>query len=172
MELNPEICGNGIDDDGDGDIDEYCYTLSDASASEGGVMTFTLSTTTAELLSSRTFNLIYVNLSTSDTDFIGPATVTIPGLATSQTFQVTAVDDDWVESTQQQFAIYFTANSGEINYADSQGIGTITDTDVAYVTGGNYDISEGGTIQFTLHPFKMELIQEDNNTWVWKMHTS
>ena len=85
--LNPEICGNGIDDDGDGDIDEYCYTLSDASASEGGVMTFTLSTTTAELLSSRTFNLIYVNLSTSDTDFIGPATVTIPGLATSQTFR-------------------------------------------------------------------------------------
>ncbi|WP_405383593.1 Calx-beta domain-containing protein [Maribacter sp. LLG6340-A2] len=145
-----EICGNGIDDDGDGDVDEYCYSISDASVSEGGVMTFTLSTTTAEFFSSRTFDLTYVNLTTTDADYTGPAQVTINPFSTSRTFQVTAENDDWVEATEQQFAIYFTRSTGEVNYEKRQGIGTITDTDVAYVTGGNYDVSEGDTIAYTL----------------------
>ncbi|SNR79235.1 Calx-beta domain-containing protein, partial [Maribacter sedimenticola] len=145
-----EICGNGIDDDGDGNVDEYCYSISDASVSEGGVMTFTLSTTTAELLTSRTFDLTYVNLTTTDADYTGPSQVTINPFTTSRTFQVTAVNDDWVEATEQQFAIYFTRSTGEVNYEKRQGIGTITDTDVAYVTGGNYDVTEGGTISYGL----------------------
>ncbi|WP_235843194.1 Calx-beta domain-containing protein, partial [Maribacter hydrothermalis] len=145
-----EICGNGIDDDGDGSIDEYCYNISDASATEGGNMTFTLTTTTPLFFTSRTFNLTYVNLSTTNADFTGPTTVTIPPLATSVNFTVVAEDDDWVETTQQQFAVYFSRNTNDVNFGDRQGIGTIIDTDVAHVIGGNYDITEGGTIAYGL----------------------
>ncbi|MFC3974204.1 Calx-beta domain-containing protein, partial [Maribacter confluentis] len=151
LSMVEEICDNGIDDDGDGSIDENCFSISDASATEGGNMTFTLSTTTRSLLSSKTVNLIYSNLTTTNADFTGPSAVTIPTGFTSVNFTVVAEDDDWVEATEQQFEIHFTSNDDiEVNYSKRKGIGTITDTDVAYVTGGNYDVTEGGTISYGL----------------------
>jgi gliding motility-associated-like protein len=152
-----EICGNGIDDDGNGSIDENCFSISDAAASEGGAMTFTISTTSASL-SSTTFDLSYRNLSTTNTDYNGPTSITMPLLSTSISFDVTAVDDNWVEATQQQFAVTIDNASRVVNYDDYQGTGTITDTDVAYVVGGNFDISEGGTIPYRL------FLSTDTNT--------
>ena len=67
-------------------------------------MTFTLSSTHA-FLNDITFDIAYTDVSTTASDYSGPATVTLLAGDTNVTFDVTAVDDDWVEETVQTFDV-------------------------------------------------------------------
>jgi len=124
-------------------------TINNASADEGNDMVFTISTTHV-YATDVTFNLNYSNNTTTNADYSGPTTVVLPAGASSVDFNVTAVDDDWVEATQQDFKVTISDPSGTANITDAEGTGTITDTDVAYIAGGNFTVDEGDTIQYRL----------------------
>ena len=128
-------------------------TINDVSASEGNNMAFTISS--SHLLSnSSQFNISYTNNSTTNSDYSGPATVTIPANSSSTTFNISAVDDDIIEPTEN-FSVFLSNNSTSIDIIDSEGIGTIIDNDIPddddgiSVTG--FSINEdAGTVNFTI----------------------
>ena len=124
-------------------------TINDASAIEGDDMIFTI-TSSHVYGSDITFDINYNNNTTTNADYNGPTSVTLPAGSNTVNFNVTAVDDDWVEATNQDFTLTISDPSSTANITDAGGTGTITDTDIAYVVGGNYDITEGGTIQYRL----------------------
>ncbi|QWX84309.1 gliding motility-associated C-terminal domain-containing protein [Cellulophaga sp. HaHaR_3_176] len=124
-------------------------SINDASAVEGDNLVFTI-TNPSPANQPIVINLAYSNNTTTNADYNGPTTVTLPANASSVSFNVAAIDDDWVEATQQNFSINISTSSSLATVDDGEGIGTIIDTDIAYVTGGNYDITEGGTIQYRL----------------------
>ncbi|PHN92995.1 hypothetical protein CSC80_12805 [Maribacter sp. 6B07] len=127
------------------------FSVSDASANEGSNMTFTV-TSSSFIIGNRIFDITYGDV--ADTalplDYSGPNSVTLGFFGTTSTFTVAALNDDWVETTQQEFTLTLSDPSGSYSFSDDTGTGTIIDTDVAYVTGGNYDITEGGEIQYVL----------------------
>ncbi|MFD2585387.1 Calx-beta domain-containing protein, partial [Croceitalea marina] len=124
-------------------------SIDDASANEGDNLTFTISTNnpSTEPLD---FNISYTNNSTTNADYSGPSTVTLQANASSITFDVLAIDDDWVEATQQNFTVTISEPSGAVTITDGEGTGTVIDTDIAYVVGGNFSVDEGDTIQYRL----------------------
>jgi gliding motility-associated-like protein len=101
-------------------------------------------------MQSITFDLTYVDGTTTSADYSGPTTVTLPVGFTSVNFYVNAIDDNWVENTEQNFTITISDPSKLATITDSTGMGTVIDTDIAYVIGGNYDITEGDIIQYKL----------------------
>ncbi len=137
-------------------IDSLCFqigskpllSIDNSSAIEGQNMVFTISINQVLTLPLN-IPIQYVNGTTTNSDFTGPTSVTLPAGETSVTFNVLAVNDDWVE-TSQEFTASISDPSGITSIIDTSGIGTIIDIDVAYITGGNYDITEGGTIQYKL----------------------
>ncbi|MDO6473008.1 Calx-beta domain-containing protein [Maribacter sp. 1_MG-2023] len=136
---------------GSTDVIAQTFSVSDAIANEGSNMTFTVTSSTP-LTGNYTFDIAYANNGTTTAaDYNGPTSVTLNFLLnTTDTFTVAALNDDWVEVTQQEFTLTLSDPSSTYTFSDADGIGTITDTDVAYVTGGNYDITEGGEIQYSL----------------------
>ncbi|WP_073247225.1 Calx-beta domain-containing protein [Maribacter aquivivus] len=135
---------------GSADVMAQTFSVSDASADEGSNMTFTVTSSTP-LTGNYTFDIAYTPGSAIAADFNGPNSVTLSFLlSTSRTFTVEALDDDWVEDTQQDFTLTLSDPSGTYSFSDATATGTVIDTDVAYVTGGNYDITEGGEIQYIL----------------------
>ncbi|MDF4223485.1 Calx-beta domain-containing protein, partial [Maribacter sp. M208] len=135
---------------GSANILAQTFSVSDASANEGSNMTFTVTSSTP-LTGNYTFDIAYTPGSASTADFNGPTTVTLGFLlSTSRTFTVEALNDDWVEETQQDFTLTLSDPSGSYSFSDATATGTVIDTDVAYVTGGNYDITEGDEIQYIL----------------------
>ena len=135
---------------GSADVMAQTFSVSDASADEGSNMTFTVTSSTP-LTGNYTFDIAYTPGSATAADFNGPNSVTLSFLlSTSRTFTVEALDDDWVEDTQQDFTLTLSDPSGTYSFSDATATGTVIDTDVAYVTGGNYDITEGGEIQYIL----------------------
>ena len=124
-------------------------TINDTSADEGSNMTFTITASSA-VSQNVNFTISYTNNTTTSADYSGPTTVTMASGSTSVTFNVLAIDDDWVEQTLQDFTATISTNSNQVNISDDEGVGTIVDTDVAYVVGGNFDIAEGEVIQYRL----------------------
>ncbi|WP_396637125.1 Calx-beta domain-containing protein [Maribacter sp. R77961] len=143
-----EDCGFGNNDMLQFSI-QPSVTINDASADEGDDMVFTISTTHV-YATDVTFNLNYSNNTTTNADYSGPTTVVLPAGSNSVDFNVTAVDDDWVEATNQDFTLSISDPSGTANITDADGTGTITDTDIAYIVGGNFSVDEGDTIQYRL----------------------
>ena len=135
---------------GSADAMAQTFSVSDASANEGSNMTFTV--TSSNLLTGNyTFDVNYSNGTAIATDYNGPASVTLSFfLNTTSTFTVAALNDDWVEATQQEFTLTLSDPSSTYSFSDATGIGTVIDTDVAFVIGSNYDITEGGEIQYAL----------------------
>ncbi len=134
---------------GSADVIAQTFSVSDASAEEGDAMEFTV-TSDSFLFTSITFDLAYTPGSAIAADYSGADSITIFFFGTTSTFSVNALNDDWVEATQQQFTLTLSDPSGTYSFSDPEGTGTVIDTDVAYVTGGNYDITEGGEIQYSL----------------------
>ena len=122
-------------------------TIDDVSGVEGTNLTFTITSSHA-IAEDVVFDIDYSNITTINADYNGPSSITLPANATSITFNVAAIDDNWVESDQIFEAEIST--SGSVNITDAIGIGTIIDIDVAYVVGGNFSVTEGGTIQYRL----------------------
>ncbi|WP_350293889.1 Calx-beta domain-containing protein, partial [uncultured Croceitalea sp.] len=121
-------------------------SINDASANEGDNLTYTISINdpSSEPI---VFDISYTNNSTTNADYSGPATVTLPANASSVTFDVAAIDDDWLEETQTFNAI-ITDASNTVTIIDGTGLGTILDTDEATVSTSNYDVDEdAGIIQ-------------------------
>ncbi|RNC91648.1 MAG: hypothetical protein ED555_00540 [Allomuricauda sp.] len=126
-------------------------SINDTSANEGNNMTFTISSS-HPLAEDVTFDIDYTDGSAISADYNGPSSVTLPSGSTTVTFDVSAIDDDWVEETNQTFdaTISYPSGTGPATITDGIGEGTVIDTDVAYVVGGNFSITEGGTIQYRL----------------------
>ncbi|WP_298489100.1 Calx-beta domain-containing protein [uncultured Maribacter sp.] len=121
-------------------------TIDNASAEEGNNMTFTISINDPSDTDIN-FNLSYTNNTTTNADYTGPSTITLPANASSVTFDVAALDDDWFENNQT-FNVTFTDPNNSTTAINNTGVGTIIDTDKATVSTGNYDIIEdAGTIQ-------------------------
>ncbi|WP_299801095.1 Calx-beta domain-containing protein [uncultured Maribacter sp.] len=135
---------------GSANVMAQTFSVSDASADEGSDMTFTVTSSTP-LTGNYTFDIAYTPGTAIAADYNGPTSVTLNFLlSTSRTFTVEALNDDWVEDTQQEFTLTLSDPSGTYSFSDATGTGTVIDTDVAYVTGGNYDITEGEEIQYVL----------------------
>jgi len=135
---------------GSANVMSQTFSVSDAIADEGSDMTFTVTSSTP-LTGNYTFDIAYTPGTAIAADYNGPTSVTLSFLlSTSRTFAVEALNDDWVEDTQQEFTLTLSDPSGTYSFSDATGTGTIIDTDVAYVTGGNYDITEGEEIQYVL----------------------
>ena len=131
--------------------------INNASAIEGNDMTFTI-TSNYILDTDIVLNLSYINGTTTNSDYSGPSSILFPAGSSSVDFNVAALDDNWVEATQQEFTVTIADTSGTTNIIDSDGIGTIIDTDQAYIIGDSYDIIEGGTVQYRL------LLSNGNNS--------
>ncbi|MEP2056213.1 MAG: Calx-beta domain-containing protein [Maribacter litoralis] len=127
------------------------FSVSNASADEGSDLTFTV-TSDSPLFGNYAFDITYGNIADTaiSADYSGPNSVTLFFFGTTRTFTVAALNDDWVETTQQEFTLTLSDPSSSHSFSDATGTGTIIDNDVAYVTGGNYDITEGGEIQYVL----------------------
>ncbi|WP_396633667.1 Calx-beta domain-containing protein [Maribacter sp. R86514] len=135
---------------GSANVMAQTFSVSDASADEGSDMTFTVTSSTP-LTGNYTFDIAYTSGTAIAADYNGPTSVTLGFLlSTSRTFTVEALNDDWVEDTQQEFTLTLSDPSGTYSFSDDTATGTVIDTDVAYVTGGNYDIAEGDEIQYVL----------------------
>ncbi len=134
-----EICGNGIDDNCDGQIDEGCnnkvlLSISDAVVYESeGIVTLTIS------LSKQTNQPVTVNYATADgtarskanknnpADYIVKSgSVTIPEGAQSATVTITIISDNVQELTEQFYVVL----SKPVNAAIGKGTGTVTIMDV------------------------------------------
>ncbi|MGJ8738665.1 beta strand repeat-containing protein, partial [Zobellia laminariae] len=128
--------------------DRPFITIDDVSGVEGTNLTFTITSSQA-IPQDVVFDINYTNITTINADYSGPTTITLPANTTSVTFNVAAIDDNWVEANQS-FDAVITNPAGIVDISDPEGRGTILDTDVAHVVGGNFDITEGGTIQYRL----------------------
>ncbi|WP_394975682.1 Calx-beta domain-containing protein, partial [uncultured Croceitalea sp.] len=124
-------------------------SIDNASANEGDNLTFTI-TTNDPSSDPIDFDINYTNNSTINADYSGPSTVTLPANASSVTFNVAAIDDDWLEETQT-FNVLISDASNTVTITDGSGLGTIIDTDEATVTTANYDVDEdAGIIQLSV----------------------
>ena len=121
-------------------------SIDNASANEGDNLTFTISINDPvdEALD---FDINYTNNTTTNADYSGPSTVTLPANASSVTFNVAALNDDWLEGNQTFNAI-ISETTDTVTIVDDSGLGTIIDTDEATVSTENIDIDEdAGIIQ-------------------------
>ena len=141
------------------------YRINDVSADEGSNLTFTISSSHITP-SSTTFNLAYTNNTTTDSDYTGPTTVVFPANTSSATFNVAAVDDDWLEP-DQTFTVTIADPTASAYIVDSDGVGTIVDTDQATVSTTNYDVNEDdGIVQL-----RVFLASSGNNVGVEQAFT-
>ncbi|MEC7838641.1 MAG: Calx-beta domain-containing protein [Chlamydiota bacterium] len=146
-----------LDNQGEGTIlnDEALPTISisDATVTEGGTLTFTVT------LSHESYQDITVDFSTSDgtatiadNDYtaISPAqTLTFLAGSTSETITVATTADTKFELNENLFVDL--TNPTNATIADNQGEGTITDDDVQpTISISDATVTEGGTLTFTV----------------------
>ncbi|WP_419212343.1 Calx-beta domain-containing protein [Maribacter sp. X9] len=141
-----ETCGFGNNDPTPLTINSS-VVINDASAIEGDKMTFTI-TASHVYESDINFKLTYAPGTATESDYSGPTSITLPAGNNTVSFKVLAVNDDWVEATEQNFTVTISDPSGTANISDSVGSGTVTDTDIASITGEDFTVTEGGTIQY------------------------
>ena len=129
-------------------------TISNASATEGGTESFTVT------LDAASANPITVDFATADGSAVAPGdytaatgTVTFAPGDTSETVSVQTNDDALVEGTET-FGVSLSNATGNAAIADGFGVGTILDNDVAepqrQITISNASATEGGTESFTV----------------------
>ncbi|MEM0932726.1 MAG: Ig-like domain-containing protein, partial [Bacteroidota bacterium] len=104
-------------------------SINNASADEGDNLTFTISINDP-INQAIDFNLTYANNSTTDSDYSGPSSVTLPANESSVSFDVLAVDDVLIEPTET-FTITMVNPSDIVTILDGDGNGTINDDDAA-----------------------------------------
>lgn len=120
-----------------------------AAVAEGGTLVFTVTRIGA---ASVTYSVNYSSTggtATSGSDFIATAgTLTFLPSETSKTVTVATIDDGAVESTEAM-KVVLSSPSGGATITTAQGIGTITDNDVAPSFAiGNATVTEGGTLAY------------------------
>ena len=134
-------------------------TISDASATEGGLATFTVS------LSENTPVPITVNYAisggtASSADFVPPASssITFPANTRSATISVQTTADE-IDELNEEFSINLQSSSNRFTISDSVGIGTIVDNDptpnisiaIAGASAGDSgQVAEGGDLTFNV----------------------
>ena len=136
--------------------DDESYSVGDASAAEGGTLTFTL-TRTGDTSAASTVQWITgddtrddADPATADSDYTAVTTAQTVSFAagdTSKTVTVASLDDNLVEN-DETFEVRLSAPSRGI-LADGTGIGTITDA-TTLVEIDDASAAEGGTLTFTL----------------------
>jgi hypothetical protein len=129
-------------------------SISDASATEGGAETFTVS------LDAASANPITVDFATADGTAVAPGdytsatgTVTFAPGDTSETVTVSTIDDALVEGTET-FDVNLSNATGNSAILDGMGVGTILDNDVAepprQISISDASATEGGAETFTV----------------------
>ncbi|HET7575637.1 MAG TPA: Calx-beta domain-containing protein [Sphingomicrobium sp.] len=131
------------------------FAAGDASATEGGNLTFTITKTGTATGSCS------VNYATSDgtagagSDYTAKSgTLTFTTAQTSQTVVVATVEDTTYEPSETVH-LYLTSPTGGATFADDHGVGTITDDDpacgtVSFTIASNGAVTEGGSSVFTV----------------------
>ncbi|WP_405413440.1 Calx-beta domain-containing protein [Maribacter sp. Asnod1-A12] len=114
------------------------FTINDSSTVEGTNNIFTI-TATSSISQDITFNLAYTNISTTSTDYSGPSTITLLANTTSVSFNVAAVDDNFIEPNETFEVKISNALSSEINITDDIGLGEIIDNDGGVGTGISFE---------------------------------
>jgi len=127
-------------------------SIGDASATEGGAETFTVS------LSAPQAAQVTVDFATADGTAMAPGdytsatgTVTFAPGDTSETVTVQTNDDNLVEGTEA-FNVNLSNATGNASIADGTGVGTINDNDVANLAptaaaGNDQTVASGATVQ-------------------------
>ena len=134
--------------------DTVTYTISDASVTEGGELTFTVSLSNPVDIDT-TVNVTFTDGTTSAGDFnhtTVPVTF-LTGETTAQVIVVATVADTTVEADET-----FTANlalttpltGGRLSDASDTSTGTITNDDTATYTISDASVTEGGELSFTV----------------------
>jgi hypothetical protein len=137
--------GSGTINDND-----IAFAIGNATAMEGGVLTFTVTkagTTTSS------YSVNYATASgtaTSGSDFTATSgTLTfLPG-DTTKTITVATIDDSVVEPTETVL-VNLSSPTGNATITTTQGSGTILDNDVAFAVSNAAAVTEGGTLTFTV----------------------
>ena len=148
--------GLGVGTINDNDVAEpqRQISISDASATEGGAVEFTVS------LDAASANPITVDYATADGSAVAPGdytagtgTVTFAPGDTSETVSVQTNDDALVEGTET-FDVNLSNPTGNAAIADGLGVGTINDNDVAepqrQISISDASATEGGAVEFTV----------------------
>jgi hypothetical protein len=135
------------------DNDTAVFSIDNASAVEGGTITFTVSLTKA-LDIPIVVNVSYSDITTSagDFDHSTDSITFAAGSTASQTVTVATTNDSVVEATEAFLASLGTSTAlggRSVDLTDT-GVGTIFDNDAAAVTINNASAVEGGTITFTV----------------------
>ena len=126
------------------------FRVSNASVSEGGTLSFTVTKSGSTALS-HSINYATSNGSTASTDYSHRSgTLTFSANQTSELVQVPTTEDSRYESNE---SLYLNL-SGATNYAviaDNRGTGTINNDDSApSFRVNNVSVSEGGSLTFTI----------------------
>ncbi len=127
------------------------FSISNASATEGGTVTFTV-TRSGPTTGSYTVNYATApNTATAGTDYTtSSGTLTFAAGVTTQQIQVTTLQDSAVEGSEN-FFVNLSAPSGGATITAGQGVGTIVDDDTApSFSINNASATEGGTLAFTV----------------------
>jgi hypothetical protein len=139
------------------DCNAPSFSINDASATEGGIVTFTVSragsTTGSYTVNYATAN----NTAIAGSDYTAKSgTLTFASGVTTQTIQISTLQDSLVEGNET-FYVNLSAPSGGATISDSQGLGTIIDDDggsgcsgVSFTIGSNGAVTEGANSVFTI----------------------
>jgi hypothetical protein len=128
------------------------FSINDASGTEGGAVTFTV-TRSGPTTGSYTVNYATANNTATAADYTSKSgTLTFADGVTTQSIQVTTLQDTLVEGNET-FYVNLSAASGGAAISNAQGTGTIIDDDSAGVSFSIDDaqVTEGGDLVFTVH---------------------
>ena len=132
------------------DDDVATVSVSDASASEGSILTFTVSLDKA-VSGGLTVTPSFTDGTASSSDYTANTTaLSFTGTANeTQTFTVATTDDAVLEGNET-FTVGLSVSATTLNVTASDGIGTIQDDDAATVSVSDASASEGSSLTFTV----------------------
>ena len=133
------------------DNDVATVSVSDASASEGSILTFTVSLDKAVSGGFTVTPSFTDSTATQGSDYTANTTVlSFTGTANeTQTFTVATTDDAVLEGNET-FTVGLSVSATTLNVTASDGIGTIQDDDAATVSVSDASASEGSSLTFTV----------------------
>ena len=142
-----------VDDDASGNVDSTTLTINDASADEGGDITFTVTLDNA-VEGGLTVTPSYTNGTAASGDYTtNTSGLSFTGTADeTKTFTVSTTEDAVVEANETftvGLSVSGTTLASRITSSDT-GTGTINNDDGATVTVANASASEGESITFTV----------------------
>jgi hypothetical protein len=127
------------------------FAIGNAAATEGGVLTFTVTKTGT---TSSSYSVNYATTSgtaTSGSDFTATSgTLTFAAAETTKTITVATTDDSIVESSETVL-VNLSSPTGGATITTGQGSGTIVDNDgSSFAIGNAAAVTEGGALTFTV----------------------